>query len=318
MAAPTVYRSTDASAPSLDGTVGSLTALLDACLVSGYGSKTAAGWSKPYTSTNAAVFRMGGGLQMYLQVDDNGPGAGGAKEARAWGFESMTAYNTATGGTVQFPASGSPNVIRKSATADATAREWLVVADDMTFHLLIRSGDSANVYLGFCFGQFAKVTAGDSWNCLIMGRTTENSSSASVTVDFYAGHIGAVATITGHSVPRTYNGTAGPNAFGKAAGNVTSAASNTNLTGPLAYPNPCDGSIYLVPLTVVMGSGATAQIRGRVRGMFQLLHDNVFTDGDTFSGDATQQYAGRTFLLVQSIAGPAPLAIETTEWETVT
>ena len=47
-----VYRWDDASAPVLTGEVGKLAALLKACLVTGYGSKTAAGWSNPYSATN--------------------------------------------------------------------------------------------------------------------------------------------------------------------------------------------------------------------------------------------------------------------------
>ena len=42
MTAPTIYRSTDASAPVLTGEVGKLVDLLDACLVNGYGAKSAA------------------------------------------------------------------------------------------------------------------------------------------------------------------------------------------------------------------------------------------------------------------------------------
>jgi len=43
MAAPTIYRSTDTNAPQLYGQTGSLRALLDACLVNGYGSTKATG-----------------------------------------------------------------------------------------------------------------------------------------------------------------------------------------------------------------------------------------------------------------------------------
>ena len=63
-----LYRSTDGSAPTLSGTAGDLINLLDKCLVSGYGSSTAAGWTKPYTSTNAAAFRPGLGLQYYINI----------------------------------------------------------------------------------------------------------------------------------------------------------------------------------------------------------------------------------------------------------
>jgi hypothetical protein len=46
------------------------------------------------------VYRQPAGSRFYLQVDDSGPGAGAAREARCFGFEAMTAYNVGTG---QFP-----------------------------------------------------------------------------------------------------------------------------------------------------------------------------------------------------------------------
>ena len=47
----TIYRSTDASPPVLNGTAGSLRALLLACLVDGYGAKAAAGWAETFNQT---------------------------------------------------------------------------------------------------------------------------------------------------------------------------------------------------------------------------------------------------------------------------
>ncbi len=55
----TVYRSTDASAPQLSGTAGSLAAILDGCLVTGYGSKPAAGWTTAFTSGDLRSYRQG-------------------------------------------------------------------------------------------------------------------------------------------------------------------------------------------------------------------------------------------------------------------
>ena len=82
-----LYRSTDSSAPTLSGTVGDLVNLLDKCLVTGYGSQVAAGWTKPFTSTNSADFRGSAGLQYYIEVNDNGPnGTSLGKEARIRGW----------------------------------------------------------------------------------------------------------------------------------------------------------------------------------------------------------------------------------------
>src|SRR5574337_1555206 len=90
-----VYRSSDASAPVLTGQAGSLITVLDACLISGYGSKSPAGWVKPYSGTNLAAYRAATGNQFYFRVDDSG-----TVEARISGYETMSDVNTGTG---QFP-----------------------------------------------------------------------------------------------------------------------------------------------------------------------------------------------------------------------
>src|SRR5574337_1914064 len=90
-----VYRSSDASAPVLTGQAGSLITVLDACLISGYGSKSPAGWAKPYSGTNLAAYRAATGNRFYFRVDDSG-----TVEARISGYETMSDVNTGTG---QFP-----------------------------------------------------------------------------------------------------------------------------------------------------------------------------------------------------------------------
>jgi hypothetical protein len=77
-----VYKSSDASAPVLTGAVGSLVALLDACLVNGYGALAAAGWTKAFTAANKGAYKQNltgsnNASGMHLYVDDSGPGAGG-------------------------------------------------------------------------------------------------------------------------------------------------------------------------------------------------------------------------------------------------
>src|SRR5487761_2687143 len=94
------YQSTDASAPILTDTAGSLVALLDACLVNGYGTKTGAGWTIAYTGTNQRVYKMsatlGTGNSVY--VDDSATVSGStAEEAYLTGFEAPTGLGTGTG-----------------------------------------------------------------------------------------------------------------------------------------------------------------------------------------------------------------------------
>lgn len=298
--AVTVYRSTDSGAPVLSGTVGALVALLDACLVTGYGSKTAAGWSKPFTGTNAAVFRPGSGVRHYLDVNDNGPGSGGAQEARLRGYETMTAVATGTG---PFPllAVTQGVVAHKSQTANATTRAWIMVADDRTFYLFM-NGDGATLYSGLVGGEFYSLLAGtDNYRTCVIGGTAETagtvSSGTTHPLDTHALASGGT-TQNGHYVARAYTGLGGAAAFAKlgdASMSFQGGSTSPLLGGTMAIPNPVDGLVWIAPVWV---AGVTPlHIRGRMRGFMHFLHTTSFADQDTIAG--TGIYAGRTFLLLR-------------------
>lgn len=318
MAAPVIYRSTDTSAPVLTGQVGSLITLLDACLVNGYGSKAAAGWSKPYTGTNSADYQQGGS-GFYLEVNDNGPGTGGAREARIRGYEVMTAFNTGTG---LFPTSAqlsAGDVIRKSATADGTARAWKLFADDRTFYLFILSGDAAGIYISTMFGDIFSYLAGDNYKCAIMGRTTETAAGPpAASTDNFGSNAAFGSSVAGHYIARTYTGFGTSTTIGKSvdaikSGNTSSGA----FVGPVPFPNPIDGGLYISPVTV--HEAPVIGIRGVLRGLWQGIHPLAsFSDGDTFDGQGT--YATRSFEIVKTTTGQTGanqyMVLETTEWDT--
>jgi hypothetical protein len=287
---------------------------------SGSDTKAGAGWTKPYGTNPQAVYRQPAGCRFYLQVDDSGPGAGGAREARSFGFEAMTAYNVGSG---QFPtvaqiAAGC--VIRKSSTLDNVARPWIAFADDRTFYLFTLSGDTALNYHGFSFGDFHSLLPGDAYKCLIMSGTTE--SSGSVTASQFGQIVPCqLGNFPGHYLPRNYSGFGGSTNFLK-AGDYSLTAGSNYLVGVVGFPNS-DGGLYLAPLRIADGSSpgasvaGTAYLRGRLRGMFQICHPfTAFADGDVISG--TGGYSGRTFQVVKFVhslaTGQAFAAIETTPW----
>src|SRR5262249_23581766 len=130
-----IYKSTDASAPTLQGIVGgayssgwadgSLLQLLRKVLVTGYGSKTAAGWWQTFQGTSEGVFQQGAGCSFYLHVLDDGSMTAGAREANMYGSENQTAISTST---AKFPTTSQVTngiLFRKSDTADTTVRQWI-------------------------------------------------------------------------------------------------------------------------------------------------------------------------------------------------
>ena len=138
MATTRAYYSTDSGAPTLTGQVGSLLTLLDTCLVGtagvAYGSKAAAGWTKPYTGTNKAAFQNSvaeGGTGVYVRVDDSA-----AQTALIRAYATMSDVDTGTSPcplTTGTYASG--GLLPKSNTVDSTQRAWALFADELTWYL---------------------------------------------------------------------------------------------------------------------------------------------------------------------------------------
>jgi hypothetical protein len=298
-----VYKSTDASAPVLSGTVGTLITVLDAILVNGYGALAAAGWSKPYSATNKAVYRMAtsGNTGFYLNVQDSGPGAGGAREARVWGYEAATAQDTGTNPFPTVAQFATGLFLRKSTTADSTARAWYCVADTSCFYFFVDTGDFTAPAYSFCFafGDIFSYKASDAYRCMIIARDAENTGSANN--ERLGGIISAAGTwITtlnvGHFLARSWTGIGGALQFGKHAtqqavaridvGEYPMGGSSAQVT----YPNGADSALLLSPVWVHHSSC----IRGYMKGLWAPCHSQPLGHGDTFSG--TGNMSGKSFL----------------------
>lgn len=326
-----IYRSTDASAPVLTGQVGKLTDLLDAILVNGYGSMTAAGWTIEYTTTNKRAYKQNltgsnntSGMRLY--VDDTGPGAGAAKEARVCGFETMSAITPT--GTGQFPTSSQSAigvgtlVIRKSTTADATARAWTCIANGQTIYLFIETGDVTSPLVAtypFVFGDFASFKASDQYAVCIIGRSAENSASANVDPLHGIGMgnslgVGAGYTLAsvmlGHYVARSWTGVGGSVQVGKVIDIWKMGMTNTNAGGSGYSTGQWAGAgttTWFTNAGIGMGRNTSPaffaypngpdgalwlspiwlnhsnSVRGYLKGLWAPLHDRPLNHNDTFT-----------------------------------
>jgi hypothetical protein len=303
-----LYLSTDASAPTLTGQVGSLTTLLDAVLVNGYGSQTAAGWSTTQTTTNKRQYQQAtggnsGATGCSVWVDDTGPGAAGAREARLTGFETMTGLGTGTG---QFPTNAQLNIgttpnsaiiLRKSTTADSTARPWIIIANGHTFYMFTETGDFTNPTrcYSFVFGDFFSYHASDTYAVVIGGRTAENSGSSNV--QCFLGIMGLALggatngiyvdrsfTTLGGSVPvnMIFDFSQMGNNEGLYGGGNTNVGSHIgyNASPPfMPYPNPADGGLHVSPLWLFHNNGK----RGYFGGLWCPKHHLPMNHKDTFT-----------------------------------
>jgi hypothetical protein len=311
----TKYTSSDVSGPgALTGATGILLALLDACLVNGYTGKTAAGWTKPFANASSiGCYKQGAGAGLGIVINDAGPnGTSTFKEAWATGWEVVAGVGSPVGtGTGQFPTPAQLGttgqvVIRKSTTADSTARQWELFADASTFYLFVQTGDTSTMYYAFGFGDFYSLNStNDAYRVFISGGSTANSA----TVTNYGMDITSSlnAAVVGMYCPRAFGGTGTSVALGK-HGDTAKANASATLLGGVATPNGSDASFYLSPVWIT--ESANSNIRGQARGFYHLLHAIAgFTDGQTFNGAGA--FAGKTFQVIKESGNLGMFCIET-------
>lgn len=286
----TEYFSTDASAPVINGVAGSLAAALDAILVNGYGSKAALGWGIAFTATNRRSYRAPTGNRMYFRLDDTP-----TTDARCDGWETMSDTVTGTG---PFPTAAQLSgglYIKKSTTANSTARPWYACGTDTWFFLMIFGaqtvfGNSASSDSTLFFGDCESLLPGDVYNTAIICRYA--NSTAGDTFGLLA-----TAAQVGHYIARSYVGTIGAKQVGKlartvAAGNPMGAS---NLATP--YPDPISGKIRLSKVeiweSVTGGDAPRLVLPPQIRAPIIAAPGNLF---DTIDG--TGSLAGKSYRII--------------------
>lgn len=176
---PIVYQSTDASAPVLTGQAASFKGLIKAITIGtagvAYGAKASLGWTSVYEDTNKLVIRSADAAspKPYLRFDDSGGGTGGARQCFVRGFAGMTNIDTGTGPFPSVAQAASGIVVRKSATADSTARAWIIVGDARGMHVFVDNSQSSGNYDHWYFGDIKSAIPSDTYGALVGGRTLD-------------------------------------------------------------------------------------------------------------------------------------------------
>ena len=236
--APREYFSSDLGAPVLNGTAGSLIAVLDAVLVNGYGSRTPLGWTKPFSGTNLAAYRNNPtfGSGSYLRVADTA-----AQVTAVRGYEGMTDVTTGTGMFPTAAQQAADTLIGKSNAASALARGWAIFGNARCFYLFIELsvGEPSNDCYTYFFGDINPYRAGDTGTfCIPFGVNTGTT---------------AITTTTAQS--RNFISSPGITLF--------SATTNANWFGYLARPFT----------SALVSVGVTSVVPGYNSQSFGLLSD---------------------------------------------
>lgn len=312
-----VYRWDDASAPVLTGEVGSLTALLKACLVTGYGSKAAAGWSNPYSATNVEAFTnsaAAGGTGYGIKVSH-----ANAQYATTFAYEAIDGSGNMTN---QFPTAvqlSSGLIWWVSNTAGTTQRPWMVVADAKRFYMWVgyavptSSGLVTTAYTPMFFaGDLIGLNAADPYRFMVIGGV-----SASASANYFGGinpYMSSSNSMNGHYLARNLSGSTISKLAGKTGGAYSTGIGTMGNVGP-TYPDPASGGM-LLSLVFVNDAEATLQIRGQMPGLYNPVHNLPGNPGDTFSGVGA--LSGKNFILLDSVynGSRCRVALETSNtWE---
>lgn len=295
-----MYYSTDSSAPALSNAAGSLIALLDAILVTGYGAKAALGWAKTFTGTNQAAYTQGAGSNGFkLAVDDTNVGY-----ALVRGYEAMTAVAT---GTSPFPTVAQQALATYCwhKSSSSLNRAWIAWGDERSFCIAIDTTGVVNSTgaMFFRFGDLYSEAVTDPYCTVLTAAPTITIDSAPATLAKTAigtasiySYIARLQNGAGVALPCGMNGDTykGPSQFGTGSGG-------------LSYPNPRNGGVYLSPIFV----HTSQDLIGRIPGTWEICHLKPFAHLDTFDGVGV--YAGKSFVAVNvSCQGTAgQIAVET-------
>ena len=278
------------------------------------------GYTKVFTGENRAAYRANdiAGLRHYLRVQDDGTAPGGAREAKMWGYESMTGIDS---GTNVYPttAQSVPGYYQaKSSTLNTVSRPWMLVGDGRLFYLLVdHNGDnttwltnSSNGGYLSAFGDVISYRAGDAYASIISGHTGSYGPSTSAEQGLCRQATSITSSIYFSSsicIARDYTAVVGSRY-------VDLLATGFNATfGAMAYmpyPHYVDNGFYVTPVQLVQGNPAL--IRGQLPGMYEGLHGRAINNQDILEN--VQGLEGRklAFCYVQSSSSAGSCLIDLT------
>jgi len=220
-----------------------------------------AGWEKVYTDPHRVVYRptFAFSLRGYCRVDDST-----TTYATMVGYEpgSMTDINTGTAFSTKY--------LLKSSSANATARNWFVMADTGLLLVFVESA-SDNYFRSFAFGDF--LTAHVDSNALLMsGGSDSGGDSNGLAVgsennSYYTNNVAGKITLQ-----RSYLGGGGGvngSFFAPGIQYYFGRALSTAET----YPSPVDSRVHLDALAVYQGAAAAGGVyRGVLPGVYSPRH----------------------------------------------
>lgn len=256
-----------------------------------------AGWQQLYAGTNLAALKPSvvEATGCVLRIDDTG-----TLNARVRAFEAMTDVSSGVGLTPMESQVAGGLYWPKSSSANATARPWIVIADERGFYLAVDPTGTGRYTLTYS-GDIASLKSGDAYGYLLTGNQSDQANATTVP-DGCCGYSGRSArggaylvrahTAIGQSVAAQRLG---------AHHNGSTAAVYAGTPGYSVgtYPNGPNNGLMTGALELhALG------IRGTLPGLLHPVQDCGSAFGTGAIVDGTDDLAGRRLMAIRT-APPA-------------
>ena len=243
-----------------------------------------------------------------LRVDDTA-----TMNARVRAFEAMTDVSSGVGLTPLESQVAGGLYWPKSSSANATARPWIVIADERGFYLAVDPTGTGRYTLTYA-GDIASLKSGDAYGYLLTGNQSDQAAASTVP-DGCCGYSGRSAR-GGAYLVRAHT------AIGQSVAAQRLGAHHNGLTADVyagtagysvgAYPNGANNGLMTGALELhALG------IRGTLPGLLHPVQDcgNAFATGAIVDG--TDDLAGRRLMAIRT-APPAGAVVVGTVFIDVT
>ena len=255
--------------------------------------RAAAGWLQLYAGANLAALKpsVPEATGCVLRIDDTG-----TLNARVRAFEAMTDVSNGVGLTPMESQVAGGLYWPKSSSANATARPWIVIADERGFYLAVDPTGTGRYTLTYS-GDIASLKSGDAYGYLLTGNQADQTN-ASIAPEGCCGYSGRSAR-GGAYLVRAHT------AIGQSIAAQRLGAHHNGATADVyagtagysvgTYPNGPNNGLMTGALELhALG------IRGTLPGLLHPVQDcgNAFATGAFVDG--TDDLAGRRLLAIRT------------------
>lgn len=252
-----------------------------------------AGWQQVFSATNVTCLKptVVEATGCVLRIDDTG-----TTNARVRAYEAMTDVNTGVGPTPRDSQLSGGMFWPKSSSANATARPWIVIADERGIYLAVGPTGTGHCTLTYA-GDIASLKSGDAYGYLLTGNQYDQTG-ASTAPDGCCGYSGRSAR-GGAYLVRAHTAIGQSIAVQRLGahhnGGTMDVYAGTAGYSVGTYPNGPNNGLMTGALEL-----HALVIRGTLPGLLHPVQDcgNAFTTGDIVDG--TDDLAGRRLMAIRT------------------